>query len=391
MKTFPTLYKKDNNTKIQQWTISVDGTTITTTYGQLGGKLQTTQDVVKEGKNDGKVNATTAEEQALKETEAKWLKQKKKNYVESLQDASEGKADTSVVQGGIPPMLSINKSHPKDPIIDKYLKFPCIVQPKLDGACCIAIVEDGVATLWSRTQKPIHCAPHIVEELEFRFPEGKVILHGELYNHEYADRFQDLMSIVRKDEPDEEGLYKVLQLHVYDMPECNIGNIQVNAKTSYGERYDAYSCLLAGHFDSILDVEAFYCKTKEEVLSAYESYLKSSYEGAMAKNLKAPYESGKRSYNILKMKEFLDGEGVIVSVEEGRGKDAGVASKFWCRYPVDNGKRFKVRLKCTQKEKREYYLKKEELVGKQITYTYKRLTDEGMPYIPVGKAIRDYE
>lgn len=40
--TLPTLYKRNSNaTAIQQWTISVTDATITTTYGQVGGAVQT--------------------------------------------------------------------------------------------------------------------------------------------------------------------------------------------------------------------------------------------------------------------------------------------------------------------------------------------------------------
>src|SRR5690349_5759722 len=59
--TLPTLYKRNSNaTAVQQWTISVDGATITTTYGQVGGAMQTTSDTIAEGKNLGKKNAKHA-------------------------------------------------------------------------------------------------------------------------------------------------------------------------------------------------------------------------------------------------------------------------------------------------------------------------------------------
>lgn len=68
-KNFPTLYKKSSTGKIQQWNIAVLGSTIITTHGQFQGKLQTTEDTIKEGKNLGKANATTKEEQALAEAQ----------------------------------------------------------------------------------------------------------------------------------------------------------------------------------------------------------------------------------------------------------------------------------------------------------------------------------
>lgn len=392
MKTLvqPTLYKKTNTGAIQQWQVSCLEGTIKTVYGQVGGKLQVTTDTLKVGKNQGKTNETTLNEQTEKEVIARWTKQKKKGYVEDYKDACNDKVDEEMVQGGVPPMLSINKSHPKDPILSQYLKFPCIVQPKLDGACCIAMVTKGKATLWSRTQKPIKCVPHIVDELERLFPTGTVILHGELYNHAYHDSFEDLMSIVRKNEPDEEGEHKKIKLFVYD---CPLYNDTIGYGTPYLERNHMYQKLLnlvgIVRERNIFPLQSCYCSSMKEVLDNYERFLESGYEGAMAKNIQAPYESGKRSRNILKMKEFVDGEFEIVGVEDGRGKDKDIASTFVCK--MGNGNTFSARMKCTWEQKRKYWLQRDDLIGKLITVTYKRFTNKGYPYLPVAKAIRDYE
>ena len=83
--TFSTLYKKTNTGAIQSWTVSVDDTRIITYHGQHMGKLQKTEDTIKEGKNAGRANATTAQEQANAEAKAKWEKQKKKGYVEHIE------------------------------------------------------------------------------------------------------------------------------------------------------------------------------------------------------------------------------------------------------------------------------------------------------------------
>jgi DNA ligase 1 len=405
--SFPTLFKRTNAGAIQQWKIWIVGPTIFTEFGQVGGKLQNTSDTIHEGKNAGKVNSTTPETQALMEAQSKWERQKKKRYVESLEEAKVGAVDQEMVQGGIPPMLSINKSHPKDPILTKYLEYPCLVQPKLDGVRCIAIVEDGKASLWSRTQKPITSMPHIVEELESRFPNpGRIVLDGELYTHTYKDQFEDLISIIRKEEPDTEGLYKLVEYHIYDLPESNYGLDEtsefpyiVDHETSYKDRYNRYLSLinfgtngtwnLQLEKQSVFALPAKLCLDEAQLLSNYETFLSDGYEGGMAKNLAAPYESGKRSYNILKMKEFQDSEFVIIGVNEGRGRDAGVAATFTCL--TKEGKEFRARLKSTHKEKKVCWDNKDKCIGKLLTVTFKRYTSDAVPYIPVGKVIRDYE
>ena len=82
-----TLYKKTSTGKIQIWEIHVEGNTIITVFGQLGGKLQETKDVITSGKNTGKANATTPEQQAELEAEAQYQKKLKKGYVTTIDDA----------------------------------------------------------------------------------------------------------------------------------------------------------------------------------------------------------------------------------------------------------------------------------------------------------------
>jgi len=66
-KTFPKLFRKTATGAVDQWEISVAGRTITTRWGQIGGSLQTTSEVIAAGKVLGRVDETTPEEQAVLE------------------------------------------------------------------------------------------------------------------------------------------------------------------------------------------------------------------------------------------------------------------------------------------------------------------------------------
>lgn len=413
MRTFPTLFQKNNTGAIQQWTIGVNAASeeyiysirtvgiITTEFGQVGGKLQVLEDVVREGKNTGKKNATTAYEQAEKEAEAKWTKQKKKGYVESLEAARNDEVDAAVILGGVEPMLAPNKSYPKDDELAKRITFPCYAQPKLDGMRCIAVIENGKCTLWSRTRKPIPTVPHIVEDLEGRFPTGKVVLDGELYAHEYRNSFEDLISILRQDAPDAEGLHKVVEYHVYDCIEMPEFSRPITTNTPFGERIKAVIATLLSESapEEVLKqtrrgprVRGVYTATitsLEQLDGFYQRCVEAEYEGAMARNADAPYEAGKRSKHLQKMKPFEDREFKIVGVNEGRGKDAGTAATFTCVTP--EGKEFRARLKAPYARRRELLEKPELWRDKWLTVTLKRMTQDGVPYLPVAKTIRDYE
>ncbi len=79
------LFARTNTGAIQTWTIEVDVAKYRTHYGQLDSdKIQTTEWTVCEGKNTGKKNATSAEDQSVKEANATWKKKKESGYFEKL-------------------------------------------------------------------------------------------------------------------------------------------------------------------------------------------------------------------------------------------------------------------------------------------------------------------
>ena len=215
---FPKLYKKTSTGKIQEWEVHVDeyeGTaTIVNNYGQVDGKIQESAEQVLEGKNIGKANETTAWEQAVAQAKARWEKQLKKGYVETIEAAEAGETN-NIIEGGVFPILAHKFAEQGHKI-----KYPALAQPKLDGHRCTSQYKDAAVTMWSRTRKPITSIPHIVEALENCGLADR--FDGELYNHEYRDNFEDLTSFIRQEEP-KEG-YEAVQYYVYDLALDNLSN-----------------------------------------------------------------------------------------------------------------------------------------------------------------------
>lgn len=93
-----TLYKRDSKDKVRIWFMESEGNQYRTTSGLQDGQKVVTDWTTVEGKNTGKKNATTAEQQALKDVESEYKKQKKSYYFESIDDID--------VQLHIEPMLA---------------------------------------------------------------------------------------------------------------------------------------------------------------------------------------------------------------------------------------------------------------------------------------------
>lgn len=371
----PTLYKKTSTGKIQEWTITVTGSStpdaqIRTTYGQVGGKLQQAVESITEGKNVGKANETTPYEQAVLEARSQWEKKIKKGYVQTPEDAEADKIDTNFITGGVDPMLA-HKYHEQG----HKIKWPAYVQPKLDGHRCIAIIQDGKCTLWSRTRKRITSMTHIVRELEERFPDRTLVLDGELYNHDYKDKFEKLTSKIRKSTPTPGS--EVVQYWVYD----------IVSENPFEDR-TAQIAELGFTGDPIVTVPTVTAKDEEEMISIFGVYIDAGFEGLMVRNSASLYK-GKRSYDLQKVKVMQDAEFKIKDVEHGKGRMADCAI-FVCQVkPDDPDKVFRVKMMGSLDNLAEIYKNREQYVGKDLTVKYQKLSAEGIPVFPIGVRIRE--
>ena len=72
---YKTLYSKDSTGKIRVWSMVQEGNKYHTISGVKDGQLVVSEYTTVEGKNTGKKNETTAEEQAKTEILAKYKKQ----------------------------------------------------------------------------------------------------------------------------------------------------------------------------------------------------------------------------------------------------------------------------------------------------------------------------
>jgi ATP-dependent DNA ligase len=365
----PTLYRQNTKGTLQQWTISVKDNVLTTEYGLVDGKLQTTTDIVKSGKNVGRSNETTAISQAFLEAQQQYDAKLKDGYNPDKKLAASTKNTLDAVE----PMLA----HPIENK-EKYVIYPALAQPKLDGARCLAIMKKGKVKLWSRTQKQWVASPHIIEELERIYGYlQNVIFDGELYNHDYKNDFNTIMSMIKRD--DVHADHEIVQYHIYDV-------------VDKGDWYRRTAILKALVPDMVskfcVKVETVVVNSKDELEQYQAQCVENGYEGCIYRRMDALYEH-KRSSGLLKVKDFKDEEFRIVDVEEGRGKLMGRVGAFYLE--LKDGRRFKAKPMGTLAHVKDLWKNKKSCFGKMATVKYQNLTPDGMPRFPVLKCIRDYE
>ena len=267
------------------------------------------------------------------------------------------------------------------PVGKKEFDKDSFIQPKLDGVRCY-ITYHGA---FSRNHKRFMNVQHILDELRPLFNKyPHVVLDGELYNHDYKDNFNKIISLVRKQLPSDADIEeaKAIQFHNYDifMPDT--------PDNSFEYRNESIKNL---HKEFTLQ----YCKTVEtHEVSIIESatewhkhFLKLGYEGSILRNNK-PYEN-KRSYNLQKFKDFYDTEATIIGWVEGQGKRTGTIGKFFARDA--NGIEFGMPVMDKMPVLEKMYDIAEWYIGKTATFTYFQRTPSGSYRHPLFKSIRNYE
>jgi DNA ligase-1 len=351
-----TIYKATKGGKVQEWTIEVVKNRYRTISGQTDGKKVISEWTEVYGKNVGRANGTTDNEQALKEAEAKRTNKLERGYFENIKHINKKQY--------FEPMLAGKWEDRKDKI-----EYPIYSQPKLDGIRCI-VTKYG---MFSRNGKEIISAPHIRKALDKLFKhEPHTILDGELYADKFANDFNAIVSLVKKTKPTADDLKqseKNIEYHVYDIPSVD---------GTFKQRCIELDEIALDFPECVKQVETHIVKNEDEVTEWYEDYVERGYEGQMLRT-DGVYEN-KRSKNLLKHKSFVDEEYTILDIVEGEGNRSGTAGYFV--FETKDGKRFKSNVKGTWEETAGMLKNKKKLIGKEATVKYFNLTPDGIPRFP---------
>lgn len=356
---FPSVIETAKTGKQKEWTIRVveysDYSEIVTEYGYLDGVKTKNVQKVTQGKNVGKSNATTHFTQACAEAKSKWTK---KNRV--------------CAGGALLPMLAETYNI-------KYIKFPCYIQPKLDGYRMVCDKYGNEVRCTTRTGHEFTISENLQTEL-LKLPDG--IYDGELYVHT-ALKFEQL-GVLRKKKltKKDRDLLATIEYHIYDVIALQYNSLLTNSDTLFAQRnaslqliFKSNSCTLVKYVDTKL------CKTEQDIYEHANQHVLYNYEGSIIRN-NAKYLTNYRSKDLLKYKQFQDAEYSIVGFDAEYLENIPLI--IWtCKN--ENGDTFNVRPQGTQTERAELYKNANKYIGKQLWVKYFGLTDNNIPRFPTTK------
>lgn len=331
-----TFYGKDKGGKYKVWQIQVEHVhcdhpeaIMTISHGQEGGKMTVKPESFTSGKQ-----GRNAFEQAVSEAEGRIKKQVDKGYRANKADLED-----------LPVLAMLSGDYHK---IGHRIDYEngVHVPDKFDGVRCLVKCKSlGDITLESRTGQP-YDVPHIVRELMFIMNPGD-ILDAEIYLHGYA--LQDITSAVKRtdtqkkidqaqrklDKADKmeldatvstEDWYQFnleaeqemaeaqliheirpkLELHVFDIPSDKPWHERLDDLFFYAHARFNYE------FVHMVDNPIAF--SEEEMKELHKDAVRRGFEGVMLRNKFGMYESGKRSADLQKYKEFVDEEFEILDI-----------------------------------------------------------------------------
>ena len=283
------------------------------------------------------------------------------------------------------------------PVSNKPIDYnkPIFMQPKLDGVRCVIqleLVEHGsdeyasgfgmAVKAYSRTGKEWKNIDHILKQLKPFFKKyPDVILDGELYNHDFKDNFEKIISMVRKTKPTDEARAESaenVQFHCYDI---------IDEKLPFNQRIDFINSSLMLMGDSIHIVDTHWLEQEVDTKIRHVINMDHGYEGSIVRTNET-YQC-KRSHSLRKIKDFHDTEATITGWVEGKGKRIGTIGKFLA---VDSdGNEFGMPVMDKFKYLQENFKLMQGYVGKTATFTYFERTKANSYRHPLFKCIRNYE
>ena len=269
------------------------------------------------------------------------------------------------------------------PVSDKPINYnnKISMQPKLDGVRCVIQYDNSEVKAYSRTGKEWKNIDHILFNLKPWFIlNPNVILDGELYNHDYKDNFEQIISMVRKTKPTDEARLESaenVQFHCYDI---------INENMTFEKRNNFIKqAVPRNHCINHVDTQFIF--SDKAAKKYHQQNLKAGYEGSIVRTNDS--YACKRSHNLRKFKYFHDDEAMILDWVEGKGKRVGTIGKFMAQ--DSEGNIFGMPVMDKFQYLQDNFEEMKTWVGKLATFTYFERTKANSYRHPLFKCIRDYE
>ena len=393
------LFTKDTKGKTRFWKatsnleLNADGhISILIEHGVLGSdKVVKKERFTKNGKNIGKINQTTIEEQALLDVSYLYQKQLDDGYVFNLDSYTEPlRPQLAHPYEKRKHTVKFDYKHPTAPndYSNRYY-----ASKKLDGVRLFVFVSNGkVIKFESRTGKPFKYFSHIATAIENNLSDvdkvlNNVVFDGELFNKNIP--FNVLSSLINSDDYTTTEFNSVtytteqVQFHCYDRVNLD------KKEEDYFTRFVNVS--IPAENNIVFKIDNKIIKNEQDLITLGGKWISEGYEGLMLRNGWTPYDFGKRSNNLLKYKIMLDEEFLILDIIDSENEPGQPIFVVEVQKATDKEEALtcNVRMKGEKKENEKYLINKKDYINKWLKVQYQAKSEYNIPLFPVGLEVRE--
>jgi DNA ligase-1 len=251
------------------------------------------------------------------------------------------------------------------------------VEPKLDGIRCFAIVEDGESALYARSGKLISNFDSTIGTELAELPDG--CYDGEIMGEDFIALMRQAY---RKANVVTEGTYLSLFDYI-PLTEWKSRETELPCQTRYNTLISfvnitprKYLKVVPRHI-----VAADYT----EIKSLHDEFVNDGYEGAMIKDLSAPYKFG-RGPEVMKLKAFHDVDLKIEKLLEGTGRHTDKLGSVVVNY---KGVEVQVGSGFSDDLRDKVWSDPTSFVGRMIEVRYQEVTPDGSLRFPTFVCFRN--
>jgi DNA ligase-1 len=287
--------------------------------------------------------------------------------------------DVEIINSALPgviPVFGVQLAREFNP---DHMTYPAYASAKLDGMRCLLFVTYSGVSMHTRTGKRIECLPAI-ESAFSKLPLG--VYDGELLHENGV--FSDTISVCRKNEPSAGSAS--IRFHVFDYISLAEWDSPI---TPASQRFARLAEIEHRYLSTLTSTQVWYVvphvlvNSSLELATLHTSLTASGYEGTMVQFNK-PYNK-KRTYDLMKLKDFLSTEAEVIGIHMGTGKFKGMIGALQCR-DTKTRMEFKCGSGFSDEERRlphDYWL------GSVIEVQYQELTQDNIPRFPTFLRRRD--
>ena len=284
-------------------------------------------------------------------------------------------------------------NHEKKMIGKKFLDF------KLDGVRVIAIILNGICTLYSRNGKQFHNFSNIEKELQNKLGEQSkqagIVIDGEIV----SSSFQKLMRQVHRKDNVQADDTEFFVFDTLPLAEFQAGKSTKTCRERHQQLLDIFGN--EGMGDVIVVEKKEVDLDTDEGQKTFKEYNKMALdrglEGIMIKDVDALYEC-KRSHFMLKAKPFIEVTLTVTATEEGTGRNVGKLGALICE-GVDDGKSIKVNVGSglSDEQRESFWHHKDDIIDQLVEVRADAITknqdsiDEYSLRFPRFKTFRGFE